>query len=86
MDGDNYVVLARFKFLNFIFLFLFLFSCRFGGYDPLVLASHVAFFVSFDPGNNLFMFLTFYEGPGKVVSFPDGLNPRKFCWEDRGTM
>ena len=43
VDGDYDVVLARLKFLIFVFFFLLLLRCRSGESDPLALAFHVAF-------------------------------------------
>ena len=63
MDGDNDVVLARLKFLIYIFLFLNLFYCRVSGSDPLVLALNVAF-LSFLWLREEFVYVfNIYEGP-----------------------
>ena len=86
MYGDNDAVFARFKFLIFVFLFLFLFRCRFGGSYPLALASHVAFLGFFRISEEFVYVLNIHEGPGKVVSFPDGLKPHTVCGEAHGSM
>ena len=52
----------RFKFLIFVFLFLFLFRCRFGGYDPLALALHVAFLGFFGAREEFVFFFNVHEG------------------------
>ena len=84
MDGDDDVVLARLKFL--IFVLFFLFRCRFGGYDPLAMAAHVAFLGFFGIREEFFGIFNIREGPVKVVAFPDGLKPHTFCGESRGSM
>ena len=86
VDGDNNVVLVRFKFLIFVFFFLFLFCCRFGESDPLLLASHVAFLGFFGIRENFVDVLNVHEGPGEAVAFADGLKPHTFCGDARGSM
>ena len=86
MDGDDDVVLARFKFLIFVFLFLFLLCCRFGGSDPLALASHVDFLGFFGLREECFYAFNVQEGPGKVVAFSDVLDSHTFCGESHGSM
>ena len=86
MSGDNNVVLARFKFLIFVFFFLFLFYCRFGGSNPLVLASYVTFFGFLRTQGRFFYVLNVHKGPGNVVIFPDGFKSCTFCGEACGSM
>ena len=58
----------------------------FGGSESLALASHVAFLGFFGLKKKFVYGFNVREGPGKVVAFPDGLNPRTFCGEARGSM
>ena len=86
MDVDEDVVLARFKFLIFVFFFLFLLRCRFGGSDPLVLASHVAFLGFFGLREEFVYVFNVHDWPGKTFAFTDGLKQRIFCGYVRGSV
>ena len=86
VDGDDNVVLARFKFLIFVFFILFPFRCSFGGSDPLALALHLASLGFFGLREEFVYVFNVHEGAGKVVALPDGLKPRTFYGEACGSM